>query len=123
MAGETTRDLLSHLTMALANHPDEQRLLVERPELIGNAIEETLRFYPVNWSGGRTSTEDLEVRGQAIAKDDFVLMAYASANRDEAIWERPDEFDITRSFEKTTSASGTGSTPAPGRCSRGPTRR
>jgi len=114
VAGETTRDLLSHLTMALANHPDQQRLLVERPELIGNAIEETLRFYPVNWSGGRTSTEDLEVRGQAIAKDDFVLMAYASANRDEAIWERPDEFDITRSFEKDHLGFGHGEHSCPG---------
>ena len=54
-AGETTRDLLSHVAMALANHPDQQRLLVERPELIGNAIEETLRFYPVNWSAAGPS--------------------------------------------------------------------
>ncbi len=50
-AGETTRALLSFVAYALAQHPEQRAILAERPELIGNAIEETLRFYPLNWSG------------------------------------------------------------------------
>ncbi len=45
-AGETTRALLSFVAMALAEHPDQRHLLVDRPELISSAIEETLRYLP-----------------------------------------------------------------------------
>ena len=83
----------------------------------------SLRYYPLNWSGCRTATQDMEIGGQLIRKDDYVLMAYASANRDEDVWERPDEFDVTRSSTRTTSHSATANTPAPERCWPGPTRR
>jgi cytochrome P450 len=113
-AGETTRSLLSFVAMALAQNPDQRRLLAERPELVGNAIEETLRCYPLNWSGCRTATEDQEIGGQPIRKDDYVMMAYVSANRDEDIWERPDEFDVTRSFDKDHQSFGYGEHSCPG---------
>jgi cytochrome P450 len=113
-AGETTRALLSFVAKALAEHPDQRRLLVERPELIGNAIEETLRFTPLNWSGCRTATQDVEVGGQLIHRGDFVMMAYASANRDEDVWDRPDEFDVTRSFDVDHQSFGYGEHSCPG---------
>jgi cytochrome P450 len=113
-AGETTRSLLSFVAMALAQNPDQRRLLAERPELVANAIEETLRCYPLNWSGCRTATEDQEIGGQPIRKDDYVMMAYVSANRDEDVWERPDEFDVTRSFDKDHQSFGYGEHSCPG---------
>jgi cytochrome P450 len=113
-AGETTRSLLSFVALALAQHPDHRRLLVERPELVGNAIEETLRVYPLNWSGCRTATQDLELGGQVIHKDDYVMMAYASANRDEDVWDRPDAFDVARSFDKDHQSFGYGEHSCPG---------
>jgi cytochrome P450 len=113
-AGETTRSLLSFVAMALAQNPDQRRLLAERPELVGNAIEETLRCYPLNWSGCRTATEDQEIDGQVIRKDDYVMMAYVSANRDEDVWERPDEFDVSRSFDKDHQSFGYGEHSCPG---------
>ena len=113
-AGETTRGLLSFVALALAEHPDQRRLLVERPELVGNAIEETLRYHPINWSGCRTATQDMELGGQAIRKDDYVMMAYASANRDEDVWDRPDELDVTRSFDKDHQSFGHGEHSCPG---------
>ena len=67
-AGETTRALISFVAKALAEHPDQRRLLVERPELVSNAIEESLRCYPLNWSGCRTATRDIELGGQVIAQ-------------------------------------------------------
>jgi cytochrome P450 len=113
-AGETTRALLGFVARALAEHPDQRRLVAEQPELVANAIEETLRYYPLNWSGCRTATQDVEVGGQLIHKDDYVLMAYASANRDEDIWDRPDEFDVTRSFDKDHQSFGYGEHSCPG---------
>jgi len=113
-AGETTRGLLSFVALALAENPDQRRLLVERPELIGNAIEESLRYYPINWSGCRTAKQDLEIGGQAIRKDDFVMMVYASANRDEDVWDRPDELDVTRSFDMDHQSFGHGEHSCPG---------
>ena len=113
-AGETTRALISFVAMALAQHADQRRLLVERPELVGNTIEETLRYYPLNWSGCRTSTQRQEIGGQVIEQGDYVMMAYASANRDEDVWDRPDEFDVTRSFDKDHQSFGHGEHSCPG---------
>lgn len=113
-AGETTRALLSHLALALARHPDQRRLLVRRPELIPNAIEEALRFYTINWTGCRTATRRAEIGGARIERDDYVVMAYASANRDEAVWERPDEFDVTRTFDSGHQTFGHGEHSCPG---------
>jgi cytochrome P450 len=113
-AGETTRALISFVALALAQHPDQLELLAERPELIANAIQETLRFSPLNFTGCRTATQDVEIGGQVIKKDDYVVMAYASANRDEDIWDRPDEFDVTRAFEHDHQSFGYGEHSCPG---------
>lgn len=112
--GETTRILLSRLVMGLADHPDQRRLLIERPELIPNAIEETLRYYPINWSQARTATRDVEIGGQLIHKDDFVMLPLPSGNHDEDVWERPDEYDITRPFDKDHLGFGHGEHSCPG---------
>ncbi len=101
--------------LLLAQHPDQRRLLVERPELVPNAVEETLRFNPLNWSGCRTATQDIELGGQLIHQDDYVVMAYSSGNRDEDIWDHPDEFDITRSFDQDHQGFGYGEHSCPGR--------
>jgi cytochrome P450 len=92
----TTKQLFSLLVHGLAEHPEQRELLRERPDLMANAIEETLRYYPVVWAQARTAMQDLELRGKQIRKDDYLLLAYASANRDEDAWENPDEYDITR---------------------------
>jgi cytochrome P450 len=113
-AGETTRSLLSFVALLLARHPDQRRLVVARPELVGNAIEETLRYNPLNWSGCRTATEDVELGGQLIKKGDYVVMAYASANRDEDVWERPDTYDVTRTFDRDHQGFGYGEHSCPG---------
>ncbi len=113
-AGETTRALLSHLAMALGQRPDQRRALIERPELLQNAIEETLRYYPVNWTGCRTALEDTEIGDQKIARDDYVVMAYAAANRDPDVYPNPDEYDITRSFDNDHLGFGHGEHSCPG---------
>lgn len=113
-AGETTRSLLSFAAWLLAQHPDQRRMLAAQPELVGNMIEETLRFNPLNWTGCRTATTDVELGGQRIADGDYVVMAYASANRDEAVWDDPDRYDIQRAFDRDHQGFGYGEHSCPG---------
>jgi cytochrome P450 len=114
VAGETTRDMLSFFAKSMAEYPDQRRLLAERPELIGNAIEETLRCYPDSWAHCRTAKQDLEIDGQRIVKDDYVMAVFASANRDEDAYERSEEYDITRSFDHDHLGFGHGEHSCPG---------
>jgi cytochrome P450 len=105
---ETTRSLLSGGIKLLADFPDQRRLLMERPELINLAVEEILRYWTPVVTMGRTATRATEIRGQAIAPGDFVVMLWQSANRDEDAWERPDVFDITREPDPMHMAFGFG---------------
>jgi cytochrome P450 len=113
-AGETTRALLSFIAMFLAEYPDERRKLAADPALAANAIEESLRWCPLNWTGCRTAVEDIEIGGQQVKAGDYVVMAYASANRDEDIWDRPNVYDITRTFEHDHQSFGYGEHSCPG---------
>ena len=113
-AGETTRALLSHLAMALGQRPDQRRALIEKPALLENALEETMRYYPINWTGCRTATHQIEIGGRTIEQDDFVAMAYAAANRDPDVYPDPDTYDITRSFEHDHLGFGHGEHSCPG---------
>lgn len=113
-AGETTRALLSHLAMALGQRPDQRRQLIESPALLENAIAETMRYYPINWTGARTATQRTEIGGQTIEPDDYVVMAYAAANRDPDVYPDPDRYDITRSFEHDHLGFGHGEHSCPG---------
>ncbi|MFF4767354.1 cytochrome P450 [Streptomyces sp. NPDC001255] len=97
---ETTRGLVTGGLRLLSAHPDQRRLLQERPELMTGAVEEMLRMVSPVVAFARTALEDTEIRGQAIARGDYVVMLYQSANRDEDIWERPEEFDVTRPVKR-----------------------
>ncbi len=93
---ETTRNQISLGMLELIQHPEQRKLLLERPELIDSAISEMLRFNSPVMYVRRTALQDAEIRGQQIRKGQKVVMYYPSANRDEEIFERPDSFDIGR---------------------------
>jgi cytochrome P450 len=82
--------------LLLLEHPDALARLRREPALIPRAVEEMLRFRSPVYSMRRTATEDTELEGQRIRRGDKILMYYPSANRDEAVFERPDVFDIER---------------------------
>ncbi|MGO9157113.1 cytochrome P450 [Mycobacterium sp.] len=94
---ETTRNLIALGTLALIEHPEQRRLLVEDPSLIPGAVEEMLRWNSPVVHMARTATADVEIRGRLIREGDVVVMLYGSANRDEEIF-GPDseEFKVTR---------------------------
>ena len=106
---ETTRHLVSGGTRALAEHPDQRALLVREPARIAGAVEECLRWVTPIQVFGRTATRATELGGQPIAEGDFVVMLYASANRDEdAFGPTAGEFDVTRPIDAQHLAFGFG---------------
>ncbi len=94
---ETTRNAIAHGLHLLTVNPDQRELLASDFErYIPGAVEEIVRYAsPVIWMR-RTATRDTELNGNAFKAGDKLLLYYWSANRDEAVFENPDVFDITR---------------------------
>jgi linalool 8-monooxygenase len=93
---DTTRNTISHGTLALIEHPDERRKLLGDPSLIDGAIEEILRWAtPVMWFK-RTPTADTEIRGVRVREGDKVVLWYASGSRDEEAIADPTSFRVDR---------------------------
>ena len=80
---ETTVNLIGNGTLALLRNPDQLSLLRDDPELIGNAVEEFLRYDAPVQMTRRITMDDLEMHGTTIPAGSFTVLALASANRDE----------------------------------------
>jgi cytochrome P450 len=103
------------MAMELGSRPEQLRLMTDRPELIANAIEETLRYHPIVWAGCRTALRDADIGDQTIHEGDYISMVYASADRDEEVWgDTADEFDVTRPFGNDHLGFGHGEHSCPG---------
>ena len=95
--GDTTRHLASGGLDCLFEAPDQRVLLQERlDDLLPSAVEEMLRYVSPVVYQRRTATRDTVLDGEQIRAGDKVVMYYASANRDEDVFERSDEFDVRR---------------------------
>jgi cytochrome P450 len=106
---ETTRHLLSGAAHALAEHPDQRRQLVDDPSRIAVAVEECLRWVTPIQAFGRTATRDTDLAGVPIEEGAFVVLLYASANRDEAVFgATADRFDTSRPIDSPHVAFGFG---------------
>ncbi|MDB5395048.1 MAG: hypothetical protein JWM91_2554 [Rhodospirillales bacterium] len=93
---ETTRNTLAWAMVDFIDHPEQYRALQRDPSLVSGAVDEILRFRnPVAYLR-RTAKQDLELAGEKIPKGGKVICVLGSPNRDPALFERPDEFDITR---------------------------
>jgi cholest-4-en-3-one 26-monooxygenase len=93
---ETTRNAISGGLLAFSEHPDQWERLKREPELLPTAVEEILRWVSPIIHFVRTATEDCEIRGEQVAAGDKVALFYASANRDEDVFDEPFEFRIDR---------------------------
>jgi cytochrome P450 len=106
---ETTRHLLTGGMEALAAHPAQRARLVAEPSLIGQAGEEMLRWVTPIQAMARTPRVDVTIRDQTIPAGDYVVMLYASANRDEDVFgPTADRFDVSRPVSPTHLAFGFG---------------
>src|SRR5258706_6448995 len=81
---------------ALAEHPDQLRLLQADPELLPNAVDEMIRWTAPVRHFMRTAQVDTEVAGVAIAKGDWLYLSYLAGNLDPVVFDDPLRFDITR---------------------------
>lgn len=95
---QTTPNLITNGVAALLCHPDQLGLLQRRPERIGSAVEEILRFTGTVGSTEATTfaAEDITLHDVTIPRGAMVTPLLTSANRDPAEFDDPDRFDITR---------------------------
>ncbi len=105
---DTTRNSISGGVVALNESPAEYQKLRDDRSLIPNMVSEIIRWQTPLAHMRRTATRDAKLAGKAIAKGDKVVMWYVSANRDEAVFERPDEFRIDRANAKQHLSFGIG---------------
>jgi len=94
---ETTAGLLANSLLTLHRHPEQLAMLRDKPELIPDAVEEMLRYVRIIKAVlERVAVEDVELSGVMVPAGSTVIALTYSANRDEALIEDPDRFDITR---------------------------
>jgi cytochrome P450 len=94
---ETTTSLITSGTLMLLTHPDEYRKLVDEPELIGNAVDEMLRYEaPIQNSFMRIAAHDTELGGDEVVEGELVAALVGAANRDPAVFDDPDAFRVDR---------------------------
>lgn len=106
--GDTTRNLLSGGLLALMENPDQYAwLTADLDARLPSAREELLRWTSPVIYMRRTAKHDADLSGQAIKAGDKVVMYFGAANRDPAVFDRPDVLDLSRP-ENPHIAFGTG---------------
>jgi cytochrome P450 len=93
---DTTLSAIASALHLFATHPDQWQLLKDDPSLIPNAVNEVVRFESPLRAFSRKVARPTAIAGTALPSGSRVLVLYASANRDELVWEHPDTFDIRR---------------------------
>ena len=96
---DTTWSSIGAALWHLAQHPDDRRRLVEEPALIPTAVEELLRAYsPVTMA--RIARHDTTIGDREVKEGERVLLSFPAANRDPAVFDRPDEVIIDRELNR-----------------------
>jgi cytochrome P450 PksS len=94
---ETTVNLIGNGTLALLENPNQMRKLRDEPSLIKPAVEELLRYTsPVLMTAERYARESAMIHGVMIPQGEMMLGVLGSANRDETVFDNPNELQITR---------------------------
>ncbi|WP_430424481.1 cytochrome P450 [Phenylobacterium sp.] len=92
----TTTDLIGNGVRAFLTHPEQLAALKADPKLIAMAVEEILRWDPPITMTSRIASCPMEVGGEAVSEKEAMITVLRAANRDPAVYEAPDQFDITR---------------------------
>lgn len=93
---DTTSTAISGGLDVLLDHPDQLELLRRDPARIKLAVEEMIRWVTPVKHFMRTALDDIEINGHHFKRGDWVLLSYASANRDESVFDEPFRFDVQR---------------------------
>lgn len=93
---DTTISAIASALWLLATHPEQWEALRADPSLVPNAVNEVVRVQSPLRAFARYVATDTEVAGTPLSRGSRVVVVYASANRDERVWDAPDAFDVTR---------------------------
>lgn len=93
---ETTTGAIGNAIVAFGHHPEQRRLLRERPELWPNAVEELLRYDTVLQTDPRVALEDVTIAGKTIRAGQNLTVMLGAANRDPRRFEDPSALRIDR---------------------------
>ncbi|MDM7956236.1 cytochrome P450 [Blastomonas sp.] len=93
---DTTSASTAGAMWALADDPEQFARIKADRSLLPGLIEEAIRWTTPVQHFMRTAAEDCEIAGQAIAKDDWLMLCYVSGNYDERVFDSPDRFDAAR---------------------------
>jgi cytochrome P450 len=109
MAGtDTTRNQLACSVALFTEHPDQWAMLAERPELARRAVEESMRVLGAIRGTVRITGEDVEYRDVLFPEGTFVATSLSAANFDDAVWDEPQRFDITKERDTPQMTFGSG---------------
>jgi cytochrome P450 len=93
---ETTEGMIANLLLHLLTNPSQLDTVRADRARIPDAVEESLRLEPAAAVVDRYATRDVELAGASIARGDLVTVSLTAANRDPAVFDRPDDFDLLR---------------------------
>lgn len=105
---ETTTKSLTEMIRLLAENPEEWAALKADPSRAEKVFEETLRLSTPTQGMWRILTKDAELGGVQLTKGQRIIIVFASANRDEALYDNPDEFQPMRDHLRENLAFGKG---------------
>jgi cytochrome P450 len=105
---ETTTKSLTEMVRLLAENPEEWAALKADPSRAEKVFEETLRLSTPTQGMWRILTKDAELGGVQLAKGQRIIIVFASANRDEALYDNPDDFIPMRDHLRDNLAFGKG---------------
>ncbi len=94
---DTTSSSTAGAIWGLAQNPGELKKLHDNPALIPGLVDESIRWITPVKTFMRTAMDDTEIGGRKLSKGDWIMLCYASGNRDEAVFEDPNAFRVDRS--------------------------
>ena len=97
---ETVARLLGFGVVTLQRFPDQRQLLLDDPSLMGNAVEELLRFEAPSPTQSRWVARDVELHGVTVPRGAKLSLLNGSADRDERHFPNPDVFDVRRDIDR-----------------------
>jgi len=105
---DTTSGLTGNVLLALCEDPKLREQLVSDPNLVTKGTDEFIRYFTPTLGLARTVSRDTEFHGEQLRQGDRAILMWAAANRDPAVFEEPEKFDLHRANARKHMAFGVG---------------